>query len=199
MMRLSEELKPLNVDDLKLLMGELTAAYPNAKVSAATVGVYAKSLCDLSLKALQFAVSRHISESEFFPSVAELRRAAADFNEGSIPPALEAWGEVCTALASEVSRNMGVRPKLTNPIAQKIADAMGWRRLYHYQGFLEKEFIRAYEEAADRHEERRTLPPQLRAELEQREALRLTDGVDRKLLTAGDYDDFLDLQEEGDR
>jgi len=56
----------------------LTHAFPDKTQSRETLEVYAELLADIPGYVLRKAVEGHISASNWFPKVAELRRAAAD-------------------------------------------------------------------------------------------------------------------------
>lgn len=171
--------------DLIITIGQLIAAFPNAKVSEGTAAVYARMLMDIEPEHLKKAMEAIISEAEFFPSVAALRKRAMEFEGGFIPDPDIAWNAVVAALP-EVGRNMAHRPKLRYALAQEIADGLGWRRLYLYQDMYRKDFISAYREAADRTKTERALPHYLRKELAERRQLSLNAQTETRLLGSGD-------------
>jgi hypothetical protein len=74
----------------------LAAAYPNANVAAATLAVYMRTLADLEDDLLDAAAADCITRCVFFPTVAELRHAAAQVAKlrFGAPSAGEAWEEV---------------------------------------------------------------------------------------------------------
>lgn len=78
----------------------LSAAYPSFKTPAATIEVYSRALSDLDYPLAEAAVLDAISKSRFFPTIAEIRETAARLVTGadSRKPALEAWGDVRTAV-----------------------------------------------------------------------------------------------------
>jgi hypothetical protein len=103
----------------------LKASYPRQAVGRDNMKAYALMLGDLPFADVQRAVVRHVAESNWFPSIAELREAATGA-ASSAPDFDEAWAEVC----SEIRRvgNYG-RPEFSHPAVAAAVDAVGWRNL----------------------------------------------------------------------
>lgn len=55
----------------------ILGAYPNAKTTSGTSGVYESLLADLDAKAARQAVQQLIATSRFMPTIAEIREATA--------------------------------------------------------------------------------------------------------------------------
>jgi len=167
---------------LRGAIARLLAAFPSAKISSETIALYTKHLADVPPDALLAAIDQVSIEEEFFPPIAVIRKKAIELGAGALPTASEAWAEVIDAL-SEVSENMACRPKLSNSIAQQIADSLGWRRLYLYQDLYRNSFVSAYREAAERRESDMLLSASVRLRL-QSQSLLIAGGQER------DEDDY---------
>lgn len=78
------------------IMGSLAVFFPHYKLNQDTVRAYARILKSIPDDVLDAAAAQAASESEFFPSVAALRRAAIDIMQTSqgVPSGPEAWGIV---------------------------------------------------------------------------------------------------------
>lgn len=72
------------------IVAGLAAAFPHAKIDAATVRVYVKALADIPADELERAALAHIIDGRFFPSVRELRRTVAEAQAG-LPSPDDAW------------------------------------------------------------------------------------------------------------
>ncbi len=80
----------MTTDEAGLLIATLAAAYPRQTLEPTTIEVYARSLTDLNPDLATNAVMRLIASSVFFPSIAEIRTAAAE-TATQLPTATEAW------------------------------------------------------------------------------------------------------------
>jgi hypothetical protein len=102
--------------------------YSNYHLSSAAVEVYVQLLADIPGEVLKQAALDHISRSNFFPAVAELRTAAFDILEAilPIPTDYEAWAEV----QAEIRRVGYVgQPQFSHALITKAIDLLGWRCL----------------------------------------------------------------------
>jgi hypothetical protein len=75
------------------LVAELAAAFPRQPVTADNVRAYARALDDLPLTVLTATVRELVRTSRFFPTVAEIREAAAERTLG-LPSEAEALEQV---------------------------------------------------------------------------------------------------------
>src|SRR6266540_1322155 len=88
-----------NETEIAELIGLMSAAYPSAKVSDATVEVYIAMLKDIPLDILTASVQQCMAESEFLPTVAKVRDKALALTAPIAPAPLGAWGIVLKAIA----------------------------------------------------------------------------------------------------
>ena len=138
------------------LVQELMACYPQATISPANVQAYARHLGDLPHELLAAAVQRAVATSRFFPSIAELRSAAAALVDDA-PQADEAWAIVMR----EVSRiGRTGKPDLQHDRIRNAVQAIGgWYELCQSEMMQADRaaFFRAYDAATKRATERVTL------------------------------------------
>lgn len=167
--------------DFGKLWTVLTSAYPTFQTPAATIEVYYRALADLPAEIVEAAILDAVSKSKFFPTIAEIRDAAARLALGTMtqPPALEAWGRVKDAVAL-FGRDGWARAEeyLGQPAAMAIY-ALSWR------GFCDSEtdeemswrarFVELYEQYQRRELDQARMLPAVRemaaAQLETRRAM----------------------------
>jgi hypothetical protein len=117
-------------DDLTTLQGMimLQAAYPRMEFGEESLRVYEMVLADIAPPLLRTAVLRHISTSKWFPTIAELRQAAAEIvlqTDGQLTGP-EAWGMV----QREVRLVGHWRKPRLGPMVRRAVEAIGgWRQL----------------------------------------------------------------------
>ena len=79
------------------LVAILKAAYPRQELKADTVSTYERLLQDLDHRAAEAAVLRHIATSLYFPTIADIRMAVAEWESG-MPSPEQAWQEAAAWL-----------------------------------------------------------------------------------------------------
>ena len=104
----------------------LQAAYPGARWSEPTIGLYELMLADLEYEVARNAVARIIRTSRFLPTVAEVLTAAADIVVGETRNGVDAWGDVGMAVRRVGSYGV---PKFEDPVVGDCVRIMGWRNL----------------------------------------------------------------------
>ena len=134
------------------LVAKLVAAFPNREIPAATVKVYVSHLSGISAHLLATAVDELIQTSVFFPTIAELRKAAAQAKLGNVPSAEEAWSEVLS-----VMRNAGhdFQPEFSHrAIDRAVRDVGGWRFLCSSErlSFERTHFLKTFKDLVNRAE-----------------------------------------------
>jgi hypothetical protein len=89
--------------------------------------LWCELLRDVDGELLRAAALQHASTSKWFPTVAELREAAADIvSPNHRMTAMEAWGEVARQIRSVGSWG---KPRFTSPLICRLVDDMGWLNL----------------------------------------------------------------------
>lgn len=148
----------------------LCASYPDhvAKLSdetmAAQVQLYHQMLTDLDLETLRSVVLRHMAESQWFPKISELRKAAARLaNPAALDPA-EAWEQVVRAIPVYGHTIAGMDgagiPPFDDPLTAVVVRQFGWNALCLSENPVadRARFIEAYARQAQRAQERAALP-----------------------------------------
>lgn len=112
-------------DELKYIWRQLVAAYPANKADDGTAAIYAATLSDIEGGLLKAAVLDCISRIKFFPTVSELREAAATIQSGGANQtlALEAWGEVKRGAERYGRTN---EPQWSDDVIAQSVRALGW-------------------------------------------------------------------------
>lgn len=166
--------------EIASVLAVLKAAYPRQEITTGTADVYARFLADLPYEAALNAVKRHIATSQFFPAIAEIRKAAAE-SSAQVVGGEEAWGEVMRAVRSVGRYRI---PQWSHPAVKAAVDALGWETICNSDednlGTLRAHFYRTFE----RYRLKAIEEVQVRPLLEPRKespALKLVEGVAKKL------------------
>ena len=131
------------------LVSLLVKSYKSVKIEVETVQIYTAMIVDLDFDSCKAAVYNLIAESEFFPTIASIRKAAVK-TITKFPTGSEAWAEV----KREIGRTgyMG-QPSFSCPqIKQAVQGMGGWRSLCSMPDdeWVRKDFIKAYESYSER-------------------------------------------------
>lgn len=102
----------------KEALAVLSATFRVENLTKSTIDIYCGKLADIRPTLLEAAIHRIVEHSTFFPSIAEIRRTAADV-AGLLPPSADEAAAI--ARAADVSEVKGQRP-----------DAAGDRQNYPY-------------------------------------------------------------------
>lgn len=149
------------MSEIPQIINFLIHAYPRQEISKGTIDVYKETLKDIDPDLLRAAVLKHISKSPWFPSVSELRDAAASLIEQASgePDTFTAWAEVM-----EQVRQVGSwgEPTFSSPrIYKAIQGIGGWRELCMSENTIadRARFIEAYNTYQSRDQEHRRMLP----------------------------------------
>lgn len=139
------------------------STYPQMKeINAATVGAWQECLGDLDFNLTLVAIKKHIMESRFPPTVAEIREQVAEirFADEGILDAATAWGEVMKALRNYGLYNYIEGEKDLSSVTLKTVQAIGWRELHTCENLsiIRGQFMKMYESMAKREKADRLLP-----------------------------------------
>lgn len=143
-------------------LSPLVAAYPNHPFERETAALYAEMLRDIPEDALKAAVLDHITSSNWFPTVAELRKRAAELCS-DIPSAEGEWLKISRAIREAKST-----PPLSRPAREALEAIGGWYYLV-VNGAAASDrahFFRIYEELKKEELCERLKPPQLKELIE---------------------------------
>lgn len=149
------------ITEINTVINFLIDAYPRQEIQPGTVKVYQETLQDIDPDLLKSAVLKHISKSPWFPSVSELRDAAASLIEqaNGEPDAFTAWAEVMGEIRRVGSYGT---PNFSSQRIHKAVDGIGgWRELCMSENTISDRarFVEAYNTYQTRDkEDRRMLP-----------------------------------------
>lgn len=131
------------------LMAILAAAFPSAKISKETVSVYVAHLSDVPYEESRIAVDNLVRTSDFFPSVALLRREILAMMGLLAPPRESAWLEVETGMRT---RGRGVKIDWSHPAISEAVRAMGWNNMCLSENLdvVRGQFFKVYDSLRDR-------------------------------------------------
>ena len=119
------------------LLATLKAAYPRQEIGEDTLAIYALDLADLEFEQAKAAVEHCRRTCRFFPTIAEIREAAAEAALGGAPAPMEAWSE----LESKLSTKEPLHP-LVAEAKRQVGDGWWWRTQPVER--LRREFLEAY-------------------------------------------------------
>lgn len=170
------------LDVLEFLMN----AYPNKEIGEETINIYLKLLADIPADLLKAAALAHVTKSQFFPTVAELRDAGAGLMEraSGVPNAYDAWHEVCRAISTHGHYHL---PEFSHPLVKKAVDACGgWKTLCMSENQIadRARFFQVYEVYQGRQQEENRMLPEV-ASMITMLAGRLSAGSERPALRTG--------------
>lgn len=140
------------------ILGVLTAAYPNARITPETVRVYVLTLQDIPLDLLENAALHLITTNTFFPTVAELRDASYRIMLGlhRVPTAAEAWNQIqrqrSQCLGYYIYHVQAEKPTFSHPFVEQVIRAFGCRTLTapSSEPYIRANFIKTYDTLLDR-------------------------------------------------
>jgi len=144
----------------------LSVAYPHfspvtgdeARGRPGTIDAYREALADLPFFLLRAAAVKCLADCKFFPTVAELRTAAASITAFSQRSGVEAWGDV---MAKVREHGYLRQPKFADDQVAAVVRALGWEEICMSEEpmVMRAHFIKAYEQVQQRERENaRQLP-----------------------------------------
>lgn len=162
----------MNLNETSRILSVLAAAYPRFQVDEAgvTLKVWHRMLKDIDYKAAQLAAEKLILESPFPPSIADIRKAAA---EVMTPPeerinSAQAWGEVEKAIRCFGYYREKEALESMSPRTAKVVKYMGWQEicLSDQPGVARGQFLKMYKTVSEREEKEKLLPISLKHEIQ---------------------------------
>jgi len=169
----------MNVNQASGIMEILTAAFAQRPVSTATLMIYQRCIMDLDFEDAKAAVLDLVTEADWLPSIAAIRKAALALTDDT-PTAAEAWDEVNRAF-----RNCGswAVPEWSDRLVEKTVAGMGgWKVLCASENAMadRAHFLTAYRIEAERARFDRVRLPEAR-QLEAKARERLATGNVKRL------------------
>lgn len=169
------------------LFALISTAYPRSeafrKVSAESVEMWQMCLEDIPFAVAQKALAAHSVNSEFPPSIAEIRRAALQGAVEKRDTAEEAWALVLHALKNSAYNSVQEFAKLPDICKRCVGSPAVLKEWAIAEGdtaysVARSQFLSAYRTLDKRDTERMMLPPSVRAALDE--------AMSHNLLSEGD-------------
>lgn len=134
-----------------------------------TAMLWEKMLSDMDYELAEAALIKVLSTAKYFPTVGEIREAAAQLSQPAVLTAAEAWGEVMTALRKYGLYNWDDAERWMTPSVAKMVKRFGWWELCHAENIdvIRGQFMRAWEQHAKGEKERAALPQPIRQMIDQ--------------------------------
>ncbi|MDF1507644.1 replicative helicase loader/inhibitor [Robertmurraya sp. DFI.2.37] len=156
----------MNRKEIINLLGIATANFPNMqnKEMTPTAILWEKSLSDLSYEVAEKAVIKVLSTSRFFPTIADIREAAAQITQPRTLDAMEAWGLIGQAIRKYgFYRQKEAMESLPEDVREMVK-RFTWRELCLSEEpeILRAQFRKAWEIQSKRATELKALPIDIR-------------------------------------
>lgn len=160
----------MNRKEIINLLGIATANFPNLqqKEMKPTAVLWERALSDLSYEVAEMAVLKVLSTSKFFPTIAEIREAAALITQPQQLDAMEAWGLIGEAIRKYGYYQQGEAMKSLPEDVKEMVKQFTWRDLCLSETpeTLRAQFRMAWEARSKRKKEMKALPTEIRLLLE---------------------------------
>jgi hypothetical protein len=174
----------------------LAAAYPRFTLTKDTMTAYIAMLKDMDPETLKAAAFQCASNSSFFPSVFEIRQAAAEIQRKAenIPTAYEAWDDLNNAgngyrkmailKADGYESHYEIETKeyeWLHPLVKRVAEQLGWPRNFPGDNLStdRAHYFKAYEQELSNYLNDRRMLPEVRGYIESLQSKQLEAENDR--------------------
>lgn len=160
----------MNRKEIINLLAIATANFPNMqeKDMKPTAILWEKSLSDMDYNVAEKAVIKVLSTSRFFPTLAEIREAAADLTQPRTLDSSEAWGLVVQAIRRYgYYRQAEAMESLPDEVVRMV-QRFSWQELCHSENVdtLRAQWRMAWDTQSKRDRETKALPADIREMLE---------------------------------
>lgn len=108
------------------VVGVLMAAFPNTPTHEGTSQVYETMLADLDYERVDAAIGRLLKTARFMPTIAEIREAVVESENGQVRPGGDAWGDVIAAVHRYGSRR---DPVFVDQLVGRCVSSFGWEAI----------------------------------------------------------------------
>lgn len=155
----------MNKQEGAVLVGMIASAYPSWKPTGETVAVYVELLLDLDAIESQIALRSLLMASEFPPTVASIRRKVLELQDGLPLTKNEAWELVMFQVRKYGTNH---RPAIEDRIVAQVVHAIGYREICLSTNIdtIRAQFLRLYEEEAEKQLQEKLSSVSFRPELE---------------------------------
>ncbi len=150
------------------LLAVLAASYPKFEVDDLKVQVWHEMLGDLDYGIASLAIKKLILESTFPPSIAEVRKAVVEIQTPEQTNGAQAWGEVVRAIRRYGYYDPDGAIQSKSNRTARVVQMIGWREicLSEEPGVVRGQFLKMYQQVAEREQKMRLLPQSLRDEIQ---------------------------------
>lgn len=160
----------MNRKEIINLLAIATANFPSMQERdmKPTAVLWENALSDITYDVAEKALLKVLSTSKFFPTIAEIREAAAQITQPRQMDAIEAWGLIVDAIRKYgFYREKEAMESLPEDVAQ-MAKRFTWRELCLSENpdTLRAQFRMAWEAQSKRKKEIQALPQEIREAIE---------------------------------
>lgn len=170
--------------EIAKILAVLAASYSKFDVDDLKVQVWHEMLGDLDYKLVQVAVQKLILESPYPPAIADIRKQVVEITtpHDEKIDAATAWGEVEKAIQLYGYYREAEAMASMSPRTAKIVKYIGWQEicLSEEPGVVRGQFLKMYQQIADREQKEKLLPQGLRDEMQ-----RLVSRMNVKVIAGG--------------
>ncbi len=148
-------------DEIGILISMTAANFPHVqeKDLGPTVLLWSEILSDIPFKVAKAAIIKVLATAKFWPTVAEIREAAASLTAGSAPLVADAWAMVREAIRRDLPENR------LHPAIQRAIRGFGGLDGIGYSENIEiirSQFFKIYEPVARDEQQQAALPESVR-------------------------------------
>jgi len=160
----------MNRKEIINLLGIATANFPTLqqKEMKPTAILWEKSLADMSYDVAEKALIKVLSTSKFFPTIAEIREAAAQITQPRTLDAMEAWGLIVQAIRKYGMYRQKEGLESLPEEVRNMANRFTWRELCLNENpdTMRAQFRMAWETQSKRTNELKAIPQEIRLMIE---------------------------------
>lgn len=148
------------------LIGWAAANFPamQQKELQPTAVLWEKMLGDIPYEVAEKALMSVLAKAKYFPTVAEIREAAAEIINPQLPSAMDAWGEVTQAVKRYGYYRQEEALNSLSPLTRRVVQNIGWHEicLCEQPDIIRGQFRMAYEQYAKREREEAIMPAEVK-------------------------------------
>ncbi|MCX7771949.1 MAG: replicative helicase loader/inhibitor, partial [Clostridia bacterium] len=174
------------------LMTVIAAAYPRFEVDEFKSRVWLEMLGDLPYEVAQMAVKKLIMESQYPPTIADVRQQVASLIEMSsgVKDEAAAWGEVTRAIKLLGYYREEEALASLSPMTAKVVRMIGWKEICQCEkvDVMRGQFLKMYHQHGQRERQNALLPKDFKEALVALSESMSFEGVRR--LTAAEQEKF---------
>ncbi|NMA64746.1 MAG: hypothetical protein GX957_00695 [Clostridiaceae bacterium] len=166
-------------DQFKYIVVALSSNYKNFGFEAKEqFDFWYSMLKDLDYAIAEAAVKKLVCESPYPPTIADIRKAAADVSSPKLQSASDAWGEITSAIRNYGWYNVVGALDSMSPLTRKVAKIMGFRELCLSENQMadRAHFLKLYETLERREKADRALPEPLKNDIKALQGKQEVDG-----------------------